>query len=75
MANYYEEKLTSSHDCVVVCIPHEKYQEFLKSLMEKNNDILSHGFAQTWEIESLRPNLKRLSKGSLSYSDFQGAYF
>jgi hypothetical protein len=75
MSNYFEEKLTNNSHSVVVCVPYEKYSEFLKSFHAKNNEILNSGFNNIWQLESLRPNLKRQSKCSLNYVEFQGAYF
>lgn len=74
MANFYEEKVKLSTESVTVCVPHDKYKEFLRSLNQYNKDRQKRGFPIA-EIESLRSNVKRLTKGSISYSDFRSVYF
>ncbi|MDD4972592.1 MAG: hypothetical protein PHT07_24435 [Paludibacter sp.] len=73
MVAYYEEKVKFSRESVVVCVPHEKYSEFLAALREYNNERIKFGFSLA-ELESLRSNVKRLTKGAISYQDFRGAY-
>lgn len=68
---YYEERLTDGRHDVVVCVPHEEYSAFLISLTRANN-LRAYG---QWELHSLRPNLKRRSKGALSIAEFRGAFF
>lgn len=70
MKAYYEERVIFSRESVIVCVPHDRYSEFLQALKEHN--INAHSKAI---LESLRPNVKRLTKGSISYADFRGAYF
>lgn len=74
MSNYYEEKVKLSMESVIVCVPHDKYDEFLSALHQYNTDRLEIGFSIA-ELESLRPNVKRLTKRSISYADFRGTYF
>jgi hypothetical protein len=71
MATYFEELVrVNSREQVKVCVPHDKYSEFLSALTEHNK----HANFQA-SITSLRPNVKRITKGALSYEDFRGAYF
>ena len=71
MATYYEELVTvNSREKVTVCIPPEKFSEFLIAIEEHNKNALVPAFS-----EALRANVKRLTKGSISYQDFRGAYF
>ena len=76
MAAYYEEKVNlSSTQSIVVCVPHDKYPEFIDAIIKKNAEFMNAGSWRTISLESLRPNVKRLTKGSISYEDFRGAYF
>ncbi len=76
MAAYYEEKvILSSTQSVIVCVPHEKYPEFIDAVIKKNGELMNQGSWRTVSIESLRSNVKRLTKNALSYEDFRGAYF
>jgi hypothetical protein len=70
MKAYYEEKVIFSRETVIVCVPHDKYGEFLQALSYHNKHSMRPAY-----VESLRPNVKRLTKNSISYEDFKGAYF
>jgi hypothetical protein len=74
MASYYEEKVIFSNESVVVCVPHERYSEFLNSFFEYNK-MRTNNDRSPAKLESLRPYVKRLTKGSITYDDFIGAYF
>lgn len=74
MTNYYEEKVKFSRETVIVCVPHDKYDEFLSAFHQYNTDRLEREFSIA-ELESLRPNVKRLTKSAISYADFRAAYF
>jgi hypothetical protein len=67
---YYEEKVIFSRESVIVCVPHNKYSEFLAAITSNNKESVKPVI-----LESLRPNVKRLTKNSISYEDFRGAYF
>lgn len=74
MASYYEEKLNIGRDTVIVCVPHSLYTDFLQALKAENNTRADYQRSMI-TLESLRSNVKRLTKGAISYADFRAAYF
>lgn len=74
MAAYYEEKLNIGRDTIIVCVPHSLYSEFLQALKAENNLRIDFNRSMV-TLESLRSNVKRLTKGAISYADFRAAYF
>lgn len=74
MAAYYEEKLNIGREAVVVCVPHSLYSDFLSAIKAENN-IRADFNRSMVTLESLRSNVKRLTKGAISYADFRAAYF
>lgn len=75
MAAYYEEKVNFSRESVIVCVPHDLFNEFLQAVKEYNDDMLRHHDRIGCTVEHLRPSVKRLTKCAISYQDFRGAYF
>lgn len=69
MAAYYEERVSKNNHHIIVCVPHEKYADFLVAINDENKN------GGNWKLESLRPLVKRITKNAISYEDFRNGYF
>lgn len=67
---YYEDKvILPGAQSVIVCVPHEKYPEFIDAVIKKNGELMDAGF-RTIHLKSLRTNVKTITKNALSYQNF-----